>query len=107
MMPRLSRGERMAVVAWAVLAVAVWNGLYDLLLNRAAKDYLFRSALHEMGRGPSVSLGYEMAVAVRYAIWISTLWAGILLLAGLLTLRLRKGSNRGETSGVEPGFDPA
>jgi hypothetical protein len=92
-----SRAERVALGAWVIAAVIVWNGLYDLLLNRAAKDYLFRSALHELGRGPAVSLSDEMAIAVRYAIWISTLWAVLLLVAGFLTLRVGR-----EQTGVRP-----
>jgi hypothetical protein len=90
-----SKAERMMFWGWIAMAVIVWNGLYDLLLNRAANVYLFEASLHEMGRGPAVSLSEEMASAVRYAAWVSTLWAAIILLAGLLTLRVRKGSDRG------------
>ena len=87
-MEAFSRSRRTAVWIWIGMAVVVWNGLYDLLLNRAAKDYLFRAALHDAGRGPFVSLGEMMHVAVRDAALISTLWAGIILLAGLGTVRL-------------------
>ena len=79
------RSQRTAIWIWIGIAVVVWNGLYDLLLNRAAKDYLFRAALHDAGRGPYVSLSEMMHVAVWDAALISTLWAGIILLAGLAT----------------------
>ena len=84
------RSERTAIWIWFGIAVVVWNGLYDLLLNRAAKDYLFRAALHDAGRGPFVSLSEMMRVAVRDAALISTLWAGLLLLAGLWTILFAK-----------------
>lgn len=84
-----ARAQRMAFWGWIALAVVVWNGLYDLLLDRAANVYLFEAALHELGRGPAVSLREEMADAVGYAMAISTLWAGIVLLAGFLTLKVR------------------
>ena len=92
-MESLSRPQRLAVWIWVGMAVVVWNGLYDLLLNRAAKDYLFRAALHDAGRGPFVPLSDMMHVAVRDATWISTVWAGIILLAGLGTVRLLRGTN--------------
>jgi hypothetical protein len=91
-----SRSRRAAVWMWIGIAVVVWNGLYDLLLNRAAKDYLFRAALHDAGRGPSVSLSEMMHIAVRDAALISTLWAGIILLAGLWTIRRGTGALRGQ-----------
>ena len=87
-MTSFTRARRTAVWIWIAIAVVVWNGLYDLLLNRAAKDYLFRAALYEAGRGPSVSLSDMMYIAVRDAALLSTLWAGILLAAGLWTVRL-------------------
>ena len=88
-----TRSQRTAVWIWIAIAVVVWNGLYDLLLNRAAKDYLFRAALHHAGRGPAVSLSEMMYVAVRDAALISTLWAGIILAAGLWTVRRGSGTS--------------
>jgi hypothetical protein len=82
------RSQRTAIWIWIGIAVVGWNGLYDLLLNRAAKDYLFRAALHDAGRGPFVSLSEMMHAAVRDAALISTLWAGLILLAGLWTIRV-------------------
>jgi hypothetical protein len=93
-MTSLARRERMAVVLWLIVAVVAWNGLYDLLLARSTQNYLFRQALFQAGRGPWIDMGGAMDVAVRDAIWIATLWAGILLLAGMLTIRmLRSASN--------------
>ena len=36
-MRTLERGERIAVGVWLVLAVVVWNGVYDLLLTRGIR----------------------------------------------------------------------
>jgi hypothetical protein len=87
-MTGLGRRERIAVYLWLAVAVVVWNGLYDLLLARSTQTYLFRQALHQAGRGPWLDLTTAMDVAVRDAAWVSTLWASILLLAGLITIRL-------------------
>jgi hypothetical protein len=88
MIASLTRRERIAVVFWLVLAIVVWNALYDLLLARSTQEYLFQQALYLAGRGPGLELAQAMDLAVRDAIWISTLWACIMLLAGLLTLRI-------------------
>jgi hypothetical protein len=87
-MPSLGRRERLAVGLWLVLAVIVWNGLYDLLLARSTQHYLFRQALHQAGTGPWVDLTNAMDVAVRDATWIATLWASIVVLAGMVTVRI-------------------
>ena len=86
-MRRLRRAERVAVGLWLVLALVVWNGLYDLLLTRGIKDYLLRNALHQAGRGPEVSMTTLLDFTVREAFWLSTLWASLILLAGLWTVR--------------------
>jgi hypothetical protein len=87
-MTTLGRRERLAVWLWLIVALVVWNGLYDLLLARSTETYLFKQAIHQAGRGPWVDLSTAMAVAVRDAAWISTLWACLLLLAGMVTIRL-------------------
>jgi hypothetical protein len=87
-MRTLTRAERIAVGLWIVLAIVVWNGVYDVLVARGIKDYLLRNALHEAGRGPDVSMTALLDVTVTQAIWLSTLWASVILLAGLWTVRL-------------------
>ena len=86
-MTRLGRRERFAVGFWVVAAVVVWNGLYDLLLARSTETYLFRAAMHHAGLGPAVDLTSAMDYAVVNAVWLSTLWAAVLLIAGLATIR--------------------
>jgi hypothetical protein len=93
MMQRLRRREAIAVGLWVLLAIIVWNGLYDLLLARSTQNYQFRHAIHEAGRGPWIDLTNAMDVAVRDAIWISTLWGSIILLCGLITLRMMRSKN--------------
>jgi hypothetical protein len=90
MMRALPRSERLPVAIWLALAIVVWNGVYDVLLTRGVKEYLFRWALHEAGRGPLVPMSRIMEVTVRDAVWVSTLWAGIILLAGMVTIRLMR-----------------
>jgi hypothetical protein len=86
-MTPLPRRERLAVACWLAVAVVVWNGLYDLLLAKSTETYLFRVAVHRAGLGPPVDLTASLDDAVFHAIWLSTMWAGLLLLSGLLTIR--------------------
>jgi hypothetical protein len=86
----LPRRERIALVLWLIVAAVAGNGLYDLLLARSTQNYLYRQAIHQAGLGPWIDLSNAMHVAVRDAIWISTLWASILLLAGMATIRLMR-----------------
>jgi hypothetical protein len=87
-MRALDRRERIAAAVWVVIAIAAWNGVYDILMTRGVKDYLLRNALHLAGRGPAVSMTERMDAAVAEAFWLATLAASILLLAGLWTVRL-------------------
>jgi hypothetical protein len=87
-MTPLGRRRRIAVALWVIIAVVAWNGLYDELLARSTETYLYRQALFQAGRGPWIDLATAMQIAVRDAAWLSTLWASILLLAGMATIRL-------------------
>ena len=89
-MTTLGRRERIAVAVWLGVAVVVWNGLYDLLLARSTQTYLLNQALHQARLGPWTDLTIAMDVAVRDAAWVSTLWASLLLVLGLLTVRLAR-----------------
>ena len=86
-MTGLSRRQRIAAIAWLVIALVVGNGTYDLLMTRAVKEHLARAAMHEAGRGPAVELSQVMAYSIYDATWKSTLAGSLILLAGLLTIR--------------------
>jgi hypothetical protein len=87
-MKPLTRRERIAVALWLLVGTVAWNGLYDVFLLRSTREYLYRQALHQAGRGPVVDLSQAMGVAVRDAVWLSTLWVSIVLLVAMLTLKL-------------------
>jgi hypothetical protein len=84
----LARRQRFAIVLWVVLAVVVWHGLYDLRITLGVRDYLMKQALHEAGRGPIVVMAEAMHDTVRDAALVASLWATIILVAGLGTIRI-------------------
>jgi hypothetical protein len=93
-MRRLPEAERTALWLWLIVAAVVWNGLYDILLTRGVDEFLVRAALYQAGRMPEPSMSHMMDITVRNAIWISTVWSGMILLAGLVTIRLLRGGQR-------------
>jgi hypothetical protein len=84
MIPR-PRPARQAAAVWIGIAVVVWNGLYDLRISLGVRDYLLKTALHEAGRGPSVIMSEAMRGTVIDAVLVASLWATIILIAGLAT----------------------
>ena len=83
----LARRRRRAVLLWLLVAVVVWNGIFDFVQTRGIKDYLLRTAMHELGRGPAIAFPDAMAVINREAIGLATVWALGILTAGILTVR--------------------
>jgi hypothetical protein len=87
----LSRRDRNLVLVWVVLAIALWNAIFEMLVDQGVKQYLFRAALHEAGRAPFVAILDVMDAAIYRATWVATMWTSVVLLAAMLTLRRRAG----------------
>ena len=77
-----------------ILGVVLWNGIYDMILGQGLREYLFRSALHDAGRGPAMSISSVVDPYIADALWIATFWAALVTLAGLLTIRSFKSASR-------------
>ena len=86
-MERLTRRERIAAGLWIVVTLVVWNLIYDLMVTRAVQEFMFRAALHEAGRGPLTTMADVLDPNVYDAIWVSTLFASLVALAGFFTIR--------------------
>jgi hypothetical protein len=85
------RAERTAIAVWLLLAVALWNAIFEMMVVRGVKEYLFRAALFDAGRGPLTPIAHVMDPAVFHATWVATLWTSIVLLAALVTIRALRG----------------
>jgi uncharacterized membrane protein SpoIIM required for sporulation len=84
----LRRPEKIAIALWVALGIGVWNAMYDQILEKGIKEYLFRSTLHEAGRAPQVAIATVLQPFLFDAVWVSTFWAALVMLAGLLTIRM-------------------
>ncbi len=87
-MAPLPRRQRILVAVWTVLGVALWNALFEMMVVRGVKEYLFRAALHDAGRRPFTPIAEVMDPAIYNATWVATLWTSVILLAALTTIRL-------------------
>jgi len=94
-----ARARRWAVGLWIVMAVVVWNGLYDLRITLGVRDHLMKQALHDAGRGPAVTISEDMRATVQDAVLVATLWAVIIFAAGLGTVTLMSRAMRPTSSG--------
>ena len=74
-MPAHAAGATRASRSGCVLAIVVWNGIYDVLVARGVKEFLFRHALSEAGAGPVVPLAAVMHTTVVRATGVGILWA--------------------------------
>ena len=86
----LARRQRVAVAVWVVLAAALWNAIFEMLVIRGVKEYLFRAALHDAGRRPFTPIAEVMDPAIFNATWVATLWTSIVLLAAAMTIRMSR-----------------
>jgi hypothetical protein len=84
----LARRQRVAVAVWVILAAALWNAIFEMMVVRGVKEYLFRAALHDAGRRPFTPIAEVMDPAIFHATWVATLWTSVILLAALLTIRV-------------------
>lgn len=75
------------MAVWLGLGVALWNGIFEMLVVRGVKEYLFRAALFDAGRGPLTAIRQVMDPAIYHATWVATLWTSIVVFAAMLTIR--------------------
>jgi hypothetical protein len=87
---RWTRRDRIVAAVWVLVIAVVWNGLYDVILLGRTRRYLYEQALYQAGRGPAVDLPQAMADGVRDAVWLASLWSGLLLLVVALTFFSRR-----------------
>jgi hypothetical protein len=73
------------ILLWILLSAVVWNGMFDLLVTRGVKEYLYRQAEHALGRGPDASMSVIMDRTVRDAALTASLWALLIGSAGIAT----------------------
>jgi hypothetical protein len=88
----------LVVAGWALLGVALWNALFEMMVVRGVKDYLLAAELSAAGRGPRLPISDVMDPAIRHAAWVATIWTALVWIAAGLTIHYASSHPR-----LEPG----
>jgi hypothetical protein len=94
--------RRIFIIVWIGIGVVVWNGVFDLFMTRGAKEYLYREAAHELGRGEPVTMREIMNETTADAAVKASIWALLVAGAGLLTVILCTRSSTTGTASPNP-----
>jgi len=78
--------RRLALVLWIVLAVIVWNVVFDHVIVVAGRSYIAAARLAAVTTGRFANMDDWMRPAVMRGFWIATASAGFVLLTGLAAL---------------------
>jgi hypothetical protein len=77
-----------AVVLWLVLAIVVWNVIFDRIIVLAGRRYAHDAAVLFRTTHTYLHIDEVMRPAVAHGVRVASAWAGALALAGLLLIRL-------------------
>jgi hypothetical protein len=94
--------RRVLLIVWIGIGVVVWNGVFDLLMTRGVKEYLYRQAAHELGRGERVAMREIMNETMADAAVKASIWAVLVAGAGILTVILCTRSSTTGTASQSP-----
>jgi hypothetical protein len=95
-------GRRVLLLVWIGIGFVVWNGFFDLFMTRGVKEYLYRQAEHELGRGEPVTMREIMDETRADAAVKASIWAALVTGAGLLTVILCTRSSTTGTANQSP-----
>jgi hypothetical protein len=95
-------GRRVFLIVWIGIGVVVWNGFFDLFMTRGVKEYLYRQAQHELGRGEQVTMREVMDETRVDAAVKASIWAVLIAGAGVLTVILCTRSSTTGTASQNP-----
>jgi hypothetical protein len=97
--------RRALVLLWIVVAVLVWNVVFDLYVSRGAREYLQMAAEAELGRGPEPAMRDVMDGTNRRGATAATFWALVVFGAGCVTIYFRRRDNGPPRPGRPSGQD--
>jgi hypothetical protein len=83
---------------WIVLAVVVWNVVFDRMLVNAGREYVRSAMAAANGSGPYARIDERMRPALARALGTASAAAGIIVLVGLVGIRVAMRRGRHATS---------
>jgi hypothetical protein len=82
---------RVAAALWIVLAVIVWNAVFDYQIVVAGRLYVHAAAAAAQVGSSYARVDDWMRPAITRGLWLASAAAGAILIAGLLGLRVATG----------------
>jgi hypothetical protein len=76
-----------------VVALIVFNGVWDMVFDVGVRGYLADTALAAARMGAGVDVRSAMDRTLFEAVWKSTAWSLLVLTAGLWTVRALRGNS--------------
>jgi hypothetical protein len=91
--PRLltPHAARVAAALWIVLAVIVWNAVFDYQIVVAGRLYVHAAAAAAQAGSTYARVDDWIRPAITRGLWLASAAAGAILLAGFLGVRLATG----------------
>lgn len=86
--PAAARVRRAAIIALLAFGFTTWNLVFHWHHVADSRDYLYRQALYQQGRGPDVGVRATMASSVRVGVIDATAWSVGLTGAGVAIVEL-------------------
>ena len=77
--------RRAWLIVWVLLAVVIWNVIFDLHMTRGVRYVLQATAEAELGWGAPIAVADVMRTTQRDGAIAATFWAGLVLVAGWMT----------------------
>jgi hypothetical protein len=78
--------RRVAVWLCVLWAFVVWNVVFDRVIIEAGREYVRTADAAARGAGPYARIEDTMRPARSRALWLATLSAGVILVAGFLAI---------------------
>jgi hypothetical protein len=82
----LTRTRLLALGLWLVLAIVVWNSIFDEAVNEAAHRYIEAATEAARAGQPLVSMDAIMRPAIAHGAWTATAWGVLTLAVGVAGL---------------------
>ena len=78
---------RAAAWLWILLALVVWNGVFDRVIIDAGREYVDAANKSAKAGGPYLKIDDAMRPARSRALWLATASAGVILVMGFIGFR--------------------
>jgi hypothetical protein len=82
-----------ALALWIVLALVVWNVVFDRVLVLAGRQYVHAASRSARDSAPYLRVDDWMRPAERRALWMASVAGGTILAAGLVSIGLATRKN--------------